>query len=214
MAGCFNPSGDVYKVMQPMVHFILSLGMGFAMEVKHRRKYLAILSLGFVGLLPDIDHLFRINGVSGVLHNTTALGSLPLAAFIAVYLLEERYRPLSSSAQRFMVSVTVVLLGHLILDLIAGNTIDLGPFSGGGTFSVSPVPIIELSNYGAVITSTDMLWLLILGMVVCGNLVQRALYESVENFESNHGLGTRTLTYQDKVNAIISKPMRLEMPAN
>ena len=84
--------------MLPFAHFLISMGIGFALEVKSPRKYLNILLFGIIGTLPDIDNLLPQLGSTGLFHNTLILRELPLAFLIAAYTLENRFNERSSKS--------------------------------------------------------------------------------------------------------------------
>ena len=165
--------------MLPFAHFLISLGIGFALEVKSPRKYLNILLFGIIGTLPDIDHFLPQLGSTGLFHNTLILGELPLAFLITAYMLENRFNERSSKYQRFFTSVAIILYGHLILDLIAGNSIAY-TLAGTSTFSLESLPLIEISGLGVIVGSTDMAWLLLGILILGGNIIQKKLYTLIE----------------------------------
>ncbi len=167
--------------MLPFAHFLISMGIGFALEVKSPRKYLNILLFGIIGILPDLDHFLPQLGSTGLFHNTLILGELPLAFLIAAYMLENRFNERSSKYQRFFTSVTIILYGHLILDLIAGNSIAY-TLAGISTFNLSSIPLLEIGGLGVIIGSTDMLWLFLGIIVLGGNLIQKKLYTLIEEY--------------------------------
>ena len=167
--------------MLPLTHFLISMGIGFALEVKSPRKYLNILLFGIIGILPDIDHFLPQLGSTGLFHNTLILGELPLAFLIAAYMLENRFNERSSTYQRFFTSVAIILYGHLILDIIAGNSIAYN-LDGISTFSLDSLPLIEIGGLGVVVGSTDMAWLFLGILILGGNLIQKKLYTLIEEY--------------------------------
>ena len=115
-------------MMSPFVHFFLSLLVALSMNLKYERKYLVILFLGFMGVLPDIDHLFPLQ-ISGtevyIFHNLNFLVLLPLALLLFICMFESFKGGHSSKYQRFAFAMLIILSGHLVLDIVAGNTIIL-----------------------------------------------------------------------------------------
>jgi hypothetical protein len=191
----------------PIVHFIISLGIAFALEINYTRRYLLILSLGIIGILPDIDHIIPSLGGAGILHNTFFLGILPLALFMGAYMIEDNRSPDSSKLQRYMVCVTVILLGHLLLDLIAGNTVSLNIFSGSAAFSFESVPLIEISGMRPVLMSADILWVGLMFLILMGNITQKRIYEIAEGFaEYEAALEPVKFTREEILRAIIASP--------
>lgn len=167
-------------VMLPFAHFLISMGIGFALEVKSPRKYLNILLFGIIGTLPDLDHFLSQLGSAGLFHNTLILGELPMVFLIAAYMLENRFNERSSKYQRFFTSVAIILYAHLILDLIAGRSIAYS-FAGTSTFNLNSIPLLEIGGL-EVIGSTDMAWLFLGILVLGGNLIQKKLYQLIEEF--------------------------------
>ncbi len=167
--------------MLPLTHFLISIAIGFALEIQSRKKYTLILLLGIIGILPDIDHFLPMNGSTGVFHNVIILGKIPLAILIGVYMLENHFNPNSSKYQRFFTSVTVILYGHLILDLIAGRDLALN-LSGTSLFYLNSTPILELGGIGVVFGTMDLAWLSLGLLVLAGNRVQKKLYELTEEY--------------------------------
>lgn len=168
-------------MMLPFAHFLISIGIGFTLEVKSPRKYLNILMFGIIGILPDIDHILPQLGSTGLFHNTLVLGELPLVFLIAAYMLENHFNERSSKYQRFFTSVAVILYAHLILDLIAGSSIAY-TFAGTSTFNLESLPLIEIGGLGVVMASTDMAWLALGILILGGNLVQKKLYFLIEEY--------------------------------
>ena len=115
--------------MQPFVHFTISIGIAFALEVKYTRRYSMILLLGIIGVLPDMDHFLPEYNGAGLFHNLMVVSLIPLGLLLMSTLIEGTSNKGSSKFQRFFVCISVILVSHLILDSIAGTTISLDLFS-------------------------------------------------------------------------------------
>jgi hypothetical protein len=169
------------------MHLLISLGIAFCLEIRYQRKYTVILILGVIGVLPDLDHLVPLYQNAGLFHNTLFLGVLPLAMLIFSNLIETSRKIDSSTYQRFFIGVTVVLLGHLMLDLIAGNEISLGLTSSPLTFGIPSVPLVQSGIFGALFSTTDLLCVLLFAIVVSGNIVLKKVYAISEGYDVGDG---------------------------
>jgi len=171
--------------MSPAVHFLVSILMAFALELEFKRKYLVIFSLGLVGMLPDLDHLIiRTEGV-GLFHNLLVLGVLPLVLLILVNNKETSQGMHSSRYQRYVIAAGIILIGHLILDAIAGNGFYLG-LAASTQFHAVPVGLISSVRYGVLLYTTDLLWATLIILVLSGNVCIKKinmLYEGFDNEE-------------------------------
>jgi hypothetical protein len=185
--------------MLPTVHFIISIGIAFCLEIRHQRKYSAILLLGMIGVMPDIDHLFSISSNTGLFHNTIFLGVLPLGILIFAHLAETSREMDSSTYQRFFISATVVLLGHLMLDLIAGNKVSLGLSSTPLMFSIPTIPLVQSGIFGTLFSTVDLLWLSLFAMVVSGNIILKKVYAISEGFDIGEEVITRRNVLQGTI---------------
>ena len=167
--------------MLPAAHILISIGIGFAMEVKFKNKYLTILTFGLLGLLPDLDHFLPPNGSVGMLHNIIILGEMALVLIIASSILEPHFTPRSSKYQRFFISFAVILYGHVCLDLIAGGTFATN-LAGTNLLHISSMPIVDMQGVGVVFSSTDIIWVALGILVLSGNLIQKKLYALIEEY--------------------------------
>ena len=192
-------------MMLPVAHILISIGIGFAMEVKFRNKYLAILSFAFIGILPDLDHFLPPNGSVGILHNIVILGEISMALLIAAYMLEAHFTPRSSKYQRFFISFAVILYGHICLDLIAGGSFAMN-LEGTNLIHISSVPIVEIEGVGMIFGSSDIIWLFLGILVLSGNLIQKKLYNLIEVYYEEDEL---EFGKQYPVDSIISSPIAL-----
>lgn len=195
--------------MLPVVHVVVSIGIAFALEINYSRKYSMILLLGFLGLLPDIDHFLpSYNGV-GIFHNLIALGVLPIVVLMVAFMVQNSTNSNSSKFQRFIIAATVVLLGHLILDLVSGGTIYLNIFSENGTFQLESFPLLKSTILGTVIEIKDIAWLALGAVVLFGNLAQKQIYAKTEGFEEYDRLSKQTrVSRKEILRSIISRPVR------
>jgi hypothetical protein len=190
--------------MLPTMHLLISLGIAFCLEVRYQRKYSVILLLGVIGVMPDIDHLFSLYQNAGLFHNTLFLGVLPLAVLIFSNLVETNRRMDSSAYQRFFIGVTVVLLGHLMLDLIAGNEISLGLTSAPLTFGIASVPLVQSGVFGTLFSTTDLLCLLLFALVVSGNIVLKKVYAISEGYEVDEEVVAKRNVFQ----SVFKRPVK------
>ena len=141
-----------------------------------------------VGMIPDIDHFFPMVNGFGLFHNTFFMGVLPLALFIFAHLVEPGKKPDSSVYQRFFLGATIVLLGHLLLDLIAGHPIQLGLFFGSGVISIPNTALIESQYFGVLFSAADLLWLCLFAMVITGNYAIAKVYGLYEGWVDVAGM--------------------------
>jgi len=202
----FIASASMLLHMLPFTHFLISMGIGFSLEVKFPRKYLNILLFGIIGTLPDIDHILPQLGSTGLFHNTLILGELPLIFLIAAYMLENHFNEKSSKYQRFFICVAVILYSHLILDLIAGKSIAYS-FTGTSTFNLESLPLMEIEWLGVVIGSTDIAWLFLGILILGGNIVQKKLYCLIEEYYAED---ESEIVGQYPLEALMSRPVASE----
>ena len=171
--------------MTPTVHFIISIAIAICLNMKISRKAAMIILLGVVGTLPDIDHFLPTIQGAGLFHNTLFMGVVPLAVLIFVHLVETNRENDSSVYQRFFIGVTIILLGHLILDLISGNVLTLGLFSGTAIFSVPNTALLEVGHMGVAFSLPDILWIVLCTVVISGNIVMTKVYNLYEGWETS-----------------------------
>ncbi|MBA3045833.1 MAG: metal-dependent hydrolase [Candidatus Thermoplasmatota archaeon] len=171
--------------MLSTVHFIVSLGIAFCLEYRHPRRYTFILALGLIGMAPDIDHILPLYQGAGIFHNTFFMAILPLTMVMLVHLVESSHEMSSSKLQRFSICVTIILVSHLFLDLIAGSGIGLRFPTSAGVFSVTPDVLLSSTNIGTLIVTTDVLWMTMLVVVMSGNLLQKKIYALFEEYAEN-----------------------------
>lgn len=182
-----------FSTMLPTVHFIISIGIAFCLEIRHSRKSAVILLLGLIGVLPDIDHLISFSQNAGLFHNTLFLGVLPLAIVIFSNLVETSREKDSSTYQRVFIGVTAVLLGHLILDLIAGNEISLGLTSAPLLFAIPSIPLVQSDIFGTLFSTVDLLWVSLLALVIFCNIVLKKIYAISEGFDMEETVAARRI---------------------
>lgn len=139
-------------------------------------------------MIPDIDHFFPMVNGFGLFHNTFFMGVLPLALLIFAHLAETRDNTNSSFYQRFLIGAMIVLLGHLLLDLIAGHPIQLGLFFGSGVISIPNTALIESQYFGVLFSAADLLWLCLFAMVITGNYAIAKVYGLYEGWVDVAGM--------------------------
>ncbi len=194
--------------MQPVVHFIISIGIAFALEINYSKKYSMILLFGFVGMLPDLDHLLPFHNGVGIFHNPVVLGVIPLVLLMVAMMIENANNKDSSKYSRLFISVTVILLGHLMLDLIAGSAISLNVFSENGIFHVDTLPLLTSANLGVLLDLSDIVWLILGVMVLLGNIAQRQIYANMEDLEEYREIPVhKPVSNEDALRAIVSSPV-------
>ncbi|MCK4757803.1 MAG: hypothetical protein KAS67_05075 [Thermoplasmata archaeon] len=170
-------------MMSPFIHFFLSLLAALSMNLKYERKYLVILFLGFMGVLPDIDHLFPLQ-ISGtevfIFHNLNFLVLLPLALLLFISMFESFKGGHSSKYQRFALALAIILFGHLVLDIVAGNTIILQFSPEIIEFSLPESQILSLESFGTILSLSDLLLSFWIFCVIITNFIQTYLYHISE----------------------------------
>ncbi len=194
--------------MQPAVHFVASIAIAFALEIKFSRKYMMILSLGVIGILPDIDHFLPWFNGAPLFHNPIFFCVIPLALILAAFMVENSRYNCSSRYQRFFIAVAVVLVGHLMLDLIAGNVIALDIFSGS-TFRLEYFSLLDIGSVGSALDINGIAWLLLGVLALMGNIAQKVMFARTEEFEEFINDPKHVIVPQDEASlAVISSPMR------
>jgi len=177
------PAAPYFNTMLPLVHFVISIGIAFSLELKSSRKYALIIFLGIIGILPDIDHLLPLNQGARLFHNTIFLGALPMLLVVLSNLAETNRGMKSSAYQRFFVCVALILLSHLLLDIIDGNTITLGIFNNPVRITMPLAPLIQSNALGVLFTTRDAIWMLLIVMVLTGNVILKRIYALYEGYE-------------------------------
>lgn len=162
--------------MSPLAHFTISIMIGFALEIKYSRKYLYVLALGFIGVLPDMDHFFPTSNGIGLFHNLTVLFTLPLVILLVLFLIGDLSKKNVSGCQRFVISATVVFLGHILLDLNAGGAVSVSLTSNGALLQLSDAAILQSASLGALLTLRDLTWVMLAVSVLLGNIAQKSIY--------------------------------------
>lgn len=168
--------------MSPAVHFTISLLIALCLGIKTSRKAATVLLLAFIGMAPDLDHFLpTINGAS-LFHNTLFLGVVPLFLLIFIHLVETNKDGDTSFYQRFLIGVTVILMGHLILDLIDGNVIQLGFFANSVSLSIPDSALLENSTQGVIFSIRDLLWMALAALVLLGRMSTDKVYSLYEDW--------------------------------
>ena len=172
--------------MLPVVHFVASILIVLALEINYPRKYTMILMFGVIGVLPDLDHLLPTHNGYGIFHSFLVLGILPIALLMAAFLLENNGRCVSSKYQRFFITLAVILMGHLLLDLIAGGRIPLNMGADSPVFSLGTLALLESDTLGTIVGLVDLAWLALCALVVIGHTSQKMIYAIIEGADSNY----------------------------
>ena len=195
--------------MLPVVHFVASILIALALEINYPRKYTMILMFGVIGVLPDLDHFLPAHNGYGIFHSFLVLGILPIALLMAAFLLENNGRCVSSKYQRFFITLTVILMGHLILDLIAGGRIPLNVGADSPVFSLGTLALLESDTLGTIVGVVDIAWLALCVLVVIGNVSQKMMCAIIEGAESNYygWIDFSARQREEEFLPIISKPL-------
>ncbi|MEW5937399.1 MAG: metal-dependent hydrolase [Candidatus Thermoplasmatota archaeon] len=106
--------------MDPIWHFVISAAMGLFIVREWKRPLLWVGVIGAMGVLPDLDHLLSAR----YLHSIYLLAVAPLLTFVASYIAENAACR-APWGQRMSLLCLAILPGHLVLDLVAGNTLPL-----------------------------------------------------------------------------------------
>lgn len=189
--------------MLPVVHFVVSILVALALEIRLKNKLIFILLLGVLGTLPDLDHLLPSYGGVGIFHNLIFLFMLPIAFLLMAFLVENTVNKGSSTFQRLFICVAVVLLVHFLLDITTGKTVSINISTSTQTFTLVSSPLLA-TDWGVVMETRDVVWILLIMVVAFGNMAQKILYKNAEEAESAEAsVWTRRL---DDLPLIISKP--------
>ncbi|MDO9536764.1 MAG: hypothetical protein Q7J68_00405 [Thermoplasmata archaeon] len=193
--------------MLPIAHLIISIGIAFCLEYKHPRRISIIVLLGLIGTLPDFDHFLPMYNGAKMFHNLFFLAVLPILLLFLAHFIETRRTPLSSVYQRFIMCATVVLVGHLILDAIAGNTISPGFPTSSFSFSLNSAPILTIAEIP--LANIDIMWILLAACVIFGRYAQREVYDIFEAYAiEDRYIARHSVSRRDVLNAIIVSPVR------
>lgn len=170
--------------MSPFIHILLSIIAAMAMDLRFKHKAIVILMLGISGVLPDLDHLINYATADGVqvpvFHNLYLLVFLPMCLLFASFIVENVRGGHSTTFQRLFLALLVTLSGHLVLDIIAGNTMMLHfPFDTS-TFFIEENVLIESGIYGNIVGTGEAIFCFWLLAIVAVNLGQRRLYSISE----------------------------------
>jgi len=143
--------------MSPIIHLTVSMLAIIYMNLGFKKRYLFIIVL--MGVLPDLDHLLNIE-VSGVpvayFHNIILLLFFPLILFLLFTMFE--VGGYSSKFTRFFLALLIILTGHLVMDLVAGNTIILQASSELLQFSLPQRDLLSLGSIGTFMTVSDLIF--------------------------------------------------------
>jgi len=172
----FNLHRNDYYSMSPLAHLTISIMIGFALEIKYSRKYLFIVALGFIGVLPDIDHFFPTSNGIGLFHNLTVLFTLPLVILLVLFLIGDLSKKNVSGCQRFVISATVVFLAHILLDLNVGGAVSVSLTSNGALLQLSDAAILQSASLGMLLSLRDLTWVMLAVSVLLGNIAQKSIY--------------------------------------
>ncbi len=184
--------------MQTIEHFLLALlaGLGVGLHFQNKtRKYLMIFLMALATACIDLDHLLPIYQDTGIkiFHNFFVFILIPFVLFLAFYAYEGRKN--SSVGQRACLSLSVMFLGHMLLDGVFGTLPLFYPFRS---------EMFTISNIGITIDPTFFtlspmhVILIIWGAVIMGaNMVETLIYNDVEGHEPS-GLNSRRGRMPDK----------------
>ena len=179
------------EAMLTIEHFLLSLlaGLGVGLHFQNKtRKFLMIFLMALATACIDLDHLLPIYQDTGIkiFHNFFVFILIPFVLFLAFYAYEGRKN--SSVGQRACLSLSVMFLGHMLLDGVFGTLPLFYPFRS---------EMFTISNIGITIdptffTLSSMHGIMIIwGAVIIGaNMVETLIYNDVEGHEPS-GLNLR-----------------------
>ena len=166
--------------MSPFIHFLLSLVAALSMDLQFKRKYLIVLILGLLGVAPDLDHLigYSQSGMSiSIFHNLYLLGFLPILLMFTSFIVENAKGGHSSVYQRFFLALTVILVGHLVLDILAGNVITLHFPLDTATFALEKGVLINSGIYGSLLGTGEVIFGFWLLAIMVAHFAQKRLYD-------------------------------------
>ena len=143
--------------MSPVIHLTVSMLAVIYMNLGLKKRYLFIIIM--MGVLPDIDHLFGIE-ISGVpvayFHNIILLLFTPIILFLLFTMFE--VGGYSSKYTRFSLALMIILSGHLVMDLVAGNVIILQASPELLQLSLPQKDLLTLGSIGTVMTVSDLIF--------------------------------------------------------
>ena len=143
--------------MSPVIHLTVSMLAVIYMNLGFKKRYLFIIVMA--GLLPDLDHFLNIE-VSGVpvayFHNIILLLFFPLILFLLFTMFE--VGGYSSKCTRFFLALLIILTGHLVMDLVAGNTIILQASPELLQFSLPQKDVLTLGSIGTFMNVSDLIF--------------------------------------------------------
>ncbi len=149
--------------MSPIIHLTVSMLAVIYMNPGFKKRYLFIIIM--MGVLPDLDHFLNIEA-SGVpvayFHNIILLLFFPLILFLLFAMFE--VGGYSSKCTRFFLALLIVLTGHLVMDLVAGNVIIFQASPDLIQFSLPQKDLLSLGSIGTFMTVSDLIfgsWLII-----------------------------------------------------
>lgn len=173
--------------MQPVVHFLLSIvaGLGVGLHYDNRyKKYLLIFLLALATTCIDLDHLLPIYKGTGikVLHNFFIFIVLPSLLFLVFYLYERERE--SSLRQRACLLLSVMFLGHMLLDGISGTMPFFYPFR---------MDMFTFNNMGITLhpsfftLTTGQVIIIVWGVVILGaNILETIIHKDAEGSKMFH----------------------------
>ena len=113
--------------MDTLFHFIFSIIIGLALNIKRKHKLRIIVFLAFLCIFIDVDHFFGMTA-RGTFHNIFFVLALPASLFYLAYNYEKPYH--SIKFQTYSLLLGAMLIVHIITDMfIGGKVLLFYPFS-------------------------------------------------------------------------------------
>jgi len=177
--------------MHAIYHFIISVSIG-ATLARHQKNPLAFsVVCGVLGMLPDIDHIIPLNssilwgnssafavdhlGHQHMFHNSYVLVVLPFFVLIGAFVFDGASGRETSSCRRAALAVFVVLVGHMALDLAAGNSFLVNPSAKDGYIVLTSAPILSMGS-SVILSQMDLPLVMLAALALSSAAYSHALY--------------------------------------